>query len=102
MSGVRWSGATGWYKVRYHDGRTEDVKVILPDVIRWETNNQGRSILQNQTMTSMLTVIFYALRREQLTDVAEFANWMTLVDDFAQLDEAPVLPDPTNPDQSDD
>lgn len=104
---VRWSGIQSWYRIKYQDGSTVDVQVGIPDAMRWEANNNGQSLLANQSITAMLTCVFYALRRQQLDDTKRFEDWAVKVDDFAQMDEADdaeagQLPDPTNPGQSDD
>ncbi|MDO5534369.1 MAG: hypothetical protein Q4F65_06940 [Propionibacteriaceae bacterium] len=104
---VRWSGIQSWYRVRYADGSTVDVQVGIPDAMRWEANNGGQSLLGNQSITAMLTCVFYALRRQQLDDTKRFDEWAARVEDFAQMDddddaEVGELPDPTSPDQSDD
>ena len=99
---IRWSGITSWYRVRYLSGDQVDVQVRIPDVLRWERNNDGRSLLAGQTVGAMLTCVWYALRRERRSDVATFDEWAGTVDDFAQLDEAGEGedPDPTSTDQS--
>lgn len=99
---IRWSGIQSWYHVKYLDGDTVDVQVRVPDALRWERNNQGKSLLSNQSITSMLECVWYALRREGLSDVKAFETWSALVDDFGQMDgpEADEPVDPTSPDQS--
>lgn len=99
MAGVRWSGVTSWYRVRYLDGTEVDVQVRIPDAVRWERNNPGRSLLTGQTITAMMECVWYALRREHLSDVSDFDAWSSSVDDFAQM-ETPDVGDPTTQDQS--
>lgn len=84
--GVRWSGIQSWYHVRYLDGGTVDVQVRVPDALRWERNNQGKSLLLNQSITAMLECVWYALRRERASDVSDFDQWAGTVDDFGQMD----------------
>lgn len=101
---IRWSGIQSWYHVRYVDGDTVDVQVRVPDALRWERNNQGKSVILNQSVTTMLECVWYALRREGLCEEKLFERWAERIDDFGQMDgpkaEEPV--DPTSPDQSPD
>jgi len=99
--GVRWSGITSWYRVEYLDGESVDVQVRIPDALRWERNNSGQSLLNNQSVTAMLECVWYALRREGKSDVKEFVAWSSSVADFAQMDgpEEEGSADPTETDQ---
>lgn len=97
---VRWSGITSWYRVEYLDGTQVDVQVRVPDALRWERNNQGKSLLAGQTVSAMLECVWYALRREGLSDVKDFDAWASAVADFGQMD-TPDQGDPTKPGQSD-
>lgn len=101
MSGVVWSGLVNDYRVKFVDGSTVDVRASIVDAIRWEKNNNGRSIVREQTVSSMLSVIWYAMRRQQLTDVKDFDQFLATVDDFGSVSEDEAV-DPSSPDLSGD
>lgn len=103
MRAISWSGLKAQYTLKYVDGTETKVRTGVPDALRWEANNQGKSLLGAQSVTAMLTVVFYALRRQKLTDVVYFDEWVATLDDFGKdSDEDDVDVDPTSPDQSAD
>ncbi len=103
MSDVTWSGLRQTYRVQLVDGRVEDVKVGIPDCLRWEANNNGRSVTANLGLTTILTVVWYAMRRLHLSEETDFGVFAASVEDFGVVDTTRVdeLPDPTKPGQSD-
>lgn len=83
------SGLVGRYEVTYLqlDGQRPDaaeVRTQIRDVIRWETNRK-RSVMVEQSASAQLEVIYYALKREGLTDAPDFQAWIVLVDDIYTL-----------------
>lgn len=94
------------YRINYTDGTTVEVKTGIPDALRWEANHKGESLGQGiRTYTGMLTLVWYALRRQGLSDAKDFQGWAASVADYAVLtdDENPESGvDPTNPDHSDE
>ena len=108
MTNVIWSGVRNTYRIRFVDGESVTVKAGVPDAMRWESNNGGRNVMANLGVTTILTVIWYAMRRQHLSEETDFAVFAASVDDFgvetAEGDDDGgdgVLPDPTKPGQSD-
>lgn len=93
-----WTGVVSQYRVEYADGTVVDVTTGMPDALRWERNNKS-SLLGNNSLTVMLTLVWYALRRQGLSDIADFETWAATVADIAKVT---VDVDPTQTDQSDD
>lgn len=73
------SGLVGRYEVQYQDGTTVPVKTGIPDVVRWERNNPQTSAIGVQRATTILEIVFYALRRQQLSEVKVFDVWLESV-----------------------
>jgi len=103
MSTVRWSGVPTTYRVKYVDGTEVEARVEIMDALRWENNHQGKSLLVNQSLTAMLTCVWYALRRTGQSDVKDFDAWSRDIADFGQIEAETTedaLPDPTSPARS--
>ena len=101
-----WSGVISDYQVKFTDGSEATVTTGMPDALRWERNNGGKSLADGvQSLTTMLTLIWYALRREQRCEHARFADFAESVADFAKVypdgDEDDGGVGPTSPGQSD-
>lgn len=97
-----WTGVVSRYRISYTDGTTVEVTTGMPDALRWERANKGSSLIGTNSLTTMLTLVWYALRRQQLSDINLFDEWAATVADFAKLtDEDDDEPDPTQTDQSD-
>ena len=105
MSDITWSGIQNTYRVRFNDGETVTVKSGVADAVRWESNNQGKNMMANMSVTTILTVIWYAMRRQQLSQETDFATFAASIDDFGMVETQAegdgVLPNPTKPGQSD-
>lgn len=93
-----WTGVVADYRVEYADGTVVDVKTGMADALRWERNNKGASLIGSNSLTVMLTLVWYALRRQGLSDVADFETWAATVSDIAKV--VGSESDPTTPDQS--
>lgn len=100
MAKVSWSGVKNHFRIAYVDGTSVDVTTGMADAIRWEKNNLGESLaLHGAEINVLLRVAWYALRRQGLSDVTDFEEWVATVDDFGRVDDE-ADPDPTQPDQS--
>ena len=95
------SGLVGRYEVQYQDGTTVPVKTGIPDVVRWERNNPQVSAIGVQRATTILEIVFYALRRQQLSEVKVFDVWLesvvevyTLGDEEDEEDDGDEVPTP--------
>lgn len=99
MSAV-WTGVVAKYRVQYTDGSTVEVTTGLPDALRWERVHKG-SLIGTNSLTVMLTLVWYALRRQQMCDFADFDEYAAQVADVAKItpDEDEDV-DPTGPDHS--
>lgn len=92
------SGLIGRYEVTYlpTDGQRPpavEVQTQIRDVVRWETNTK-RSVILEQSATAQLEVIYYALKRERLTEAPDFQAWIVLVEDvFTLVDDGGQLED---------
>lgn len=104
MSDRIWTGVVTSYEVRYADGTSLVVTTGMPDALRWERNHDGKSLVGAQSLTTMLTLVWYALRREHRTDITPFEAWAATVVDIARVEDADDDEDdgvgPTSPDQS--
>lgn len=100
MSGRIWTGVIATYEVRYVGGDVVEVTTGMPDALRWERNNSGKSLIGTNSLTVMMALVWYALRRQHLSDVVDFDEWAASVEDLARVTQDE--PDPTQTGQSAD
>lgn len=100
MSFVR-SGVANTFRVEMDDGSQFTCRSTVADVIRWESNNGGRSFTDNMSSTAFMQVAYYAARRTGEVDVKQWEQWFPHVVDFEIDDASDADPDPTQPGPSD-
>ena len=68
--------------------------------LRGDEPNPGKSLIGTNSLTVMMALVWYALRRQHLSEVVDFDEWAASVEDLARVTEDE--PDPTQTGQSAD
>ena len=95
------SGLIAHYEIRHDDGTTVEVRTGIPDVLRWEAQNPGRSAIGLQTATAIFEIVYYSLRRQALTEIRLFDQWVATVADIYSIQDADEADDEDS-DEADD